>query len=80
MSLTENGRFCYQGIRESEEQERMSGTQEDEMALQYNKVQFLFDLTVTFYRKVSEVEQCWQAFIVSKKKIISKMWKSSGEK
>ena len=32
MSLTENGRFCYQGIRESEEQERMSGTQEDEMA------------------------------------------------
>ena len=32
MSLTENGRLCYQGIRESEEQERMSGTQEDEMA------------------------------------------------
>lgn len=32
MSLTENGQFCYQGIRESEEQERMSGTQTDELA------------------------------------------------
>ena len=32
MTLAENGQFCYQGIRESEESERMSGMQQDEEA------------------------------------------------
>ena len=32
MTLAENGKFCYQGIRESEEAERMTGMQQDEEA------------------------------------------------
>lgn len=32
MTLAENGQFCYQGVRESEEEERMVGAQQDEQA------------------------------------------------
>lgn len=32
MTLAENGQFCYQGIRESREEERMGGTQMDEQS------------------------------------------------